>query len=127
MNSGLRYAVLSHDAVTAKLRPALLEFGIIYYPIEMKVNQDTNRTEMMVTIRVQNIDDKDDYISIPSCGFGIDNSDKGPGKALSYAVKMALLKLFTLESGTAEEIEYDQVTEHAKEDTSTSNKRALFK
>jgi hypothetical protein len=32
-------------------------------------------------------------------GYGIDNQDKGPGKAMSYAVKYAMLKTFCLETG----------------------------
>jgi len=111
-NSSLRYAVVSHDDVTAKLRPALIEFGIVYFPVDMEVQQDGNRTEMQVDIRFQNIDDKDDYILVPASGYGIDNQDKGPGKAISYATKMALLKLFALETGVGEDPDFDQTTLH---------------
>jgi hypothetical protein len=104
--------VVSHDDVTAKLRPALIEHGIVYFPVDMTVEQDGNRTQMKVTIRFQNIDDKEDYINVPAAGYGIDNQDKGPGKAISYATKMVLLKLFSLETGIGEDPDFDQTTEH---------------
>ena len=33
---GLQYSVVTHDAVTAKVRPALLEAGIVYFPQQME-------------------------------------------------------------------------------------------
>jgi len=33
---GMRYSIVSHDSVTSKVRPALLEAGIVYYPIEVQ-------------------------------------------------------------------------------------------
>lgn len=96
---GMRYSIVSHDAVTAKVRPALLEEGVIYYPVEMSGHQHGNRTEAHMVVRFVNIDDPSDAIDVPSFGFGIDDQDKGPGKAMSYAVKYALLKTLGLESG----------------------------
>ena len=39
-------------------------------------------------------------------GYGIDASDKGVGKAITYAYKYLLMKLFMLEVGTDEDSEY---------------------
>ncbi len=97
--AGMRYSIVSHDAVTAKVRPALLEEGVIYYPVHMSTNQVGNRTEAWVHVRFVNIDEPDDHIEVHSFGYGIDDQDKGPGKAMSYAVKYALLKTLGLESG----------------------------
>ena len=96
---GMRYSIVSHDAVTAKVRPALLENGIVYYPIQTNASQTGNRTEAIMVIRFTNIDDPKDYFDVQSFGYGIDDQDKGPGKAMSYAVKYALLKTLGLETG----------------------------
>lgn len=96
---GMRYSIVSHDAVTAKVRPALLENGIVYYPIQTNASQTGNRTEAVMVIRFTNIDDPKDYFDVQSFGYGIDDQDKGPGKAMSYAVKYALLKTLGLETG----------------------------
>lgn len=97
--AGMQYTIVSHDAVTAKVRPALVKHGVIYYPVRVQRSQDGNRTEMDVTVRFVNVDKTEDYIEVQTCGYGIDSQDKGPGKAMSYAVKYALLKALGLETG----------------------------
>jgi hypothetical protein len=96
---GMRYSIVSHDAVTAKVRPALLAAGVIYYPMGLHMQQQGNRTECTMTVRFVNIDEPTDFIDVASAGYGIDDQDKGPGKAISYSVKYALLKALGLESG----------------------------
>jgi len=96
---GMRYSIVSHDVVTAKVRPALLEAGIVYYPIRVLHEQIGNRTQCSMTIRFVNIDEPVDFINVETFGYGIDDQDKGPGKAMSYAVKYALLKTLGLETG----------------------------
>ena len=97
--AGMRYSIVSHDSVTAKVRPALLEEGVVYYPVSCSSIQVGNRTEAKMTIQFVNIDRPEDYIYVETFGYGIDDQDKGPGKAMSYAVKYALLKTLGLESG----------------------------
>lgn len=96
---GMQYRTVSHDKVTAKVRPALLDAGIVYYPVRCDYVQSGNRTECSVTVRFVNIDEPTDYFDVPTLGFGVDGQDKGPGKAMSYAVKYALLKAMGLETG----------------------------
>lgn len=93
------YSVVTHDAVTAAVRPALVKHGVIYYPQNLTCVQNGNRTEMQLDIKFVNAAKPDDFILVPSLGYGIDAQDKGPGKAVSYAVKMALLKALGLETG----------------------------
>jgi hypothetical protein len=49
-------------------------------------------------------------MDVQTAGYGIDPQDKGPGKAISYSVKYALLKALGLESG--DDPDNDQATEH---------------
>src|SRR5574343_346456 len=65
-----QYRFVSHDSVTAKLRVEFI-----------------------------NVDEPSDRVTINAFGYGIDPQDKGPGKAVSYAVKYAYLKAFALETG----------------------------
>lgn len=96
---GMNYTIVSHDAVTAKVRPALLAAGIVYYPVRCEHSHNGNRAECSMTVRFVNIDAPSDYFDVPSFGYGVDAHDKGPGKAMSYAVKYALLKALGLETG----------------------------
>jgi len=96
---GMRYSIVSHDVVTAKVRPAMVNHGVIYYPTNFQMQQSGNRTQLVCQVVFASIDDPNDRITVDSAGFGIDDQDKGPGKAISYAVKYALLKALGLESG----------------------------
>jgi hypothetical protein len=107
---GMRYSIVSHDSVTSKVRPALLEAGIVYYPIEVRHQQNGNRTECAMTVRFVNIDHPEDSFIVETFGYGLDDQDKGPGKAMSYAVKYALLKTLGLETG--DDPDEDQVSSY---------------
>ena len=107
---GMQYSVVSHDAVTAKLRPAIVEAGIVYYPVDIDLTQEGNRTQCTLIMRFVNAEKPEDFIDVVSAGYGIDSQDKGPGKAISYAVKYALLKTFALETG--DDPDLDQQVKH---------------
>lgn len=100
---GLQYDYISHDDVAAVLRPALIKHGIVVFPTIVNHSKDGNRTELTVDVSFINAERPDERITVQSIGYGVDNSDKGPGKAMSYAVKYACMKLFMLNS--ADDIE----------------------
>ena len=110
---GMTYRVVSHDKVTALLRPAMMECGVACYPVRCDHTHNGNRAECSMTVRFVNIDAPTDFIDVQSFGYGVDTQDKGPGKAMSYAVKYALLKTFCLETGDDPDNESIQ---HTKED-----------
>jgi len=112
---GMRYSIVSHDAVTAKVRPALVNQGVVYFACVKERAQTGNRTEAVVTVTFVNSDQPADRLSVDMFGYGIDDQDKGPGKAISYAVKYALLKTLGLETGDDpdqdQEVKYDRPPE----------------
>ena len=105
---------VSHDGVCAALRPSIVDHGIVVtasvvgHSIVAEWDVPNSRggtthytnTAANVDVTFWNIDDQEDKITVTGLGHGIDNADKGPGKAISYTVKMALLKCFFLETGT---------------------------
>lgn len=117
--NGLKYAIVTHDAVTAKVRPALLKEGVVYHPQNLTHTQNGNRTEVSLEMKFTNIDTPNDFIIVPSFGYGIDSQDKGPGKAISYAVKYALLKALGLETG--DDPDLDQNAVHVVDEKKTSD------
>lgn len=110
---GMNYTLVSHDKVTAKVRPALLSAGIVYYPVRCDHTHNGNRAECGMTLRFVNIDDPADFFDVQTFGYGVDSQDKGPGKAMSYAVKYALLKALGLETG--DDADHDNI-EHSSAD-----------
>ncbi len=96
---GFMYKFVTHDAVTALVREQLVKHGIVSTVSVDKHAQDGNRTEVDVIVQLINVDKPEDRVTLYAFGYGIDPQDKGPGKAISYAVKYAYLKAFALETG----------------------------
>ena len=90
---------VSHDQVTALIHPKLVQHGIVVVPSVKSLTQDGNRTNVCLEVTFVNVDNPADRISLEMWGYGVDQSDKGPGKAISYAFKYSILKMFCLETG----------------------------
>lgn len=94
-----QYTFVSHDAVSKKCRPAFIDHGVLPIPHVTRRENNGNRVEIDMSVEFVNVDDPQDRVTVESFGFGIDPQDKGPGKAMSYAYKYALLKALALETG----------------------------
>ena len=99
------YKSVSHDTVTKKLHAPLQKHGIVVTSDIVGCQQNGNRTEIKLAVSFVNVDDPQDRFTVHFYGHGCDNSDKGIGKAISYAMKYCLLKTFLLESGTNDDVE----------------------
>lgn len=108
------YLAVTHDLVTALVRPHFVDAGIIVSPrVLSAVMVDTGRKsksgnpamryEGAFEVDFVNMDEPTDRITIRLDAHADDYGDKAPGKALSYAVKYAILKVLMLESGENDE------------------------
>lgn len=110
------YKAVTHDMLTAVIRPQLLKHGIVVRVEQLRSELLTRRNakegEKMhlysgdYAVHFVNIDRPDDCVSITVNAHANDNGDKAPGKAMSYAVKYAMLKTFTLETGESDEARF---------------------
>lgn len=120
------YKAVTHDAVTGMVRQALIDNGIVivpsvisatFHPAEMvtavddKGNVNTVSAKQRLyeaTFQVEfvNAENPEDRIVTQQNAHALDNGDKAPGKAMSYATKYAILKLFNIETGEDEESRY---------------------
>ena len=116
------YGYISHDAVTAHVRKSFIKHGIVVQPSVAHSEFNGNQARLTVQIDFINIDDPKDFITITTLGCGNDNQDKGPGKAFSYAVKYAYLKLLMLNS--ADDIEADNVDHDPNDHRQSATKAA---
>lgn len=107
------YRAVSHDQVTALVRPHMIEAGIVCipnliascsHPKEDGAKQ--YRYDATYEFVFSSEDDPKDCVAIKIEAHAMDNADKAPGKALSYAKKYAILKLFEIETGEDEESRY---------------------
>ncbi len=112
---GGSYRAVTHDAVTGILREHMNKAGIVCFPVlvesasmpkEDGVKQF--RYEATYDFHFVNADDPADRLTIRIQAHAMDNADKAPGKALSYAKKYAVLKLFEIETGEDEESRYNE-------------------
>jgi hypothetical protein len=94
-----QYRFVSHDQVTAAIHPLLVKYGVVILPSVEESLQEGNRTSVKLLVTLINADDPSESYTIRNIGYGVDSGDKGPGKAVSYAVKYAILKAFCLETG----------------------------
>lgn len=120
------YRAVTHDAVTGMVREALIKQGVVivpsvisseFHPAEM-VAAMSDKGEIVTTSAKQrlyeaeyqidfvNIDKPEDKVTMRQCAHALDNGDKAPGKAMSYATKYAILKMFNIETGEDEESRY---------------------
>ena len=98
-----KYKAVSYDAMIGKIRQHFVDNRIVILATVTNHEVQGNRTMMDVSVTLVNVEDPCDSIQVDSYAHADDKSDKGAGKAFTYAVKMALLKLLMLESGDEEE------------------------
>lgn len=111
---GQGYMAVTHDAVTSAVREHLIQHGIVIVPSLVSSGvKDTGMTtgkgipiirlEAVYDITFVNSDAPDDRVTVRMESHALDQGDKAPGKAISYATKYAMLKLFSIETGDQEE------------------------
>jgi len=111
------YKAVSHDQVTALVRDHLVNFGVVVYPnLVSSTTVDTGdktskgtpiiRVEAVYEFVFVNIDDPADKFTASVSAHANDQGDKAPGKALSYAKKAVILKVFEIETGEDDESRY---------------------
>ncbi|MCG7985026.1 MAG: ERF family protein [Candidatus Thiodiazotropha lotti] len=106
------YKAVTHDMVTARVRDSLIKHGVTIVPsvfssdvIEAKTagGKPKIRYQVKYEMAIVNVDNPSDQFIMIIEAHADDQGDKAPGKALSYAKKYAILKLFDLETGEDDE------------------------
>lgn len=106
---GGSYSAVSHDQVVSMVRAAMVKHGIVCYPEQVSGEMLIMRGgEVKMHLysgqyRVHFVGLDGDEIVAVVHAHANDNGDKAPGKALTYAVKSAMLKVFNLETGVNDE------------------------
>ena len=114
-----QYTAVRHDAVTAHLRPFLIQAGIVTTETKKEARTlDSGTTtkngipiiryECDYLIGIVNAASPEDKIEVLIEAHACDQGDKAPGKSMSYAIKYAYLKIFALETGEDEESRVEQ-------------------
>jgi hypothetical protein len=104
---GIKFKFHGHEGVSTMIKALamkwrfIVETSVLDHRLEVMEIYGKPRPLCILTVRVRfvNIDSPTDFMEVQATGYGVDESDKGPGKAQSYALKMALLKTFLIYDG----------------------------
>jgi len=106
------YKAVSDNAVTLQVKKAETKYNLLSIPIKqecvhsevLKVVKNGKESivhinDIKMTLRIIDLDKVEDFVDIESYGKGLDNGDKGFGKASTYARKYALLNAYKIATG----------------------------
>jgi len=109
------FKAVSSEKVISAVREAMIENLLTIRPLIVEpsrthefweeANKRKNQfvTHTLVTFRIEHAE-TGEYIDFMSDGTGIDALDKAPGKALTYALKSALLNVFMIPTGHKQDV-----------------------
>jgi len=90
---GIPYPVLPWNKVSDMVKDLLVKEKITFIPQIRETIANGNMTITTVDGEFINAENPEEKITINGfTGYGIDSSDKGPGKAYSYAIKYLFIK-----------------------------------
>jgi len=104
-NAGFQFKFVSSSQTLAALKGAMDEQGVLLVPsvTETKVSDHTTKkgnheyfTILTMVFKWIDADNPTDFLESPWVGQGLDDAEKGVGKALTYAEKYFLLKFFNI-------------------------------
>jgi hypothetical protein len=107
------YKGVSDQVVKEILQPAMIKNGLSILPTDVQAKTTTDRWEETteygkkmkqstfteVTTKYLLLHTSGESIELAGYGHGVDNQDKGAGKATTYALKYALLYTFLIPTG----------------------------
>lgn len=113
--NGNNFRAISEKAILDVLDPILEKYHY-FYTVEIKDSRleireaygaKGKKLQFIATVTIRLIIGTDEFNAtwIESVGMGIDDNDKAMGKAYTYAIKYALLKLFRLRYGDDSDFE----------------------
>lgn len=114
-NGKKSYSAVAEKDVLDAVKPLEQRYHIYSYPVARRQTTRLVEKEYMaegqvrklnvvlsgieVTYRFVNADKPDEYIDTIAFGAGMDTGDKAPGKAMTYADKYALMKMYKISTG----------------------------
>lgn len=110
------YKAMTEEKVTSLMRQAMVEQGLIVFPIEQTWTRQGNIAHVDVKYRIVDTENPEDFVEVVSCGDGQDTQDKGAGKAMTYAFKYMWLRTFAIPTGEdPDQISNEEIEQKEKE------------
>lgn len=93
-----KYKFLSEAKTTAEMRKQLIKYKLVIFPIGVEEKKEGQITHGIYTYKLINAENPEEYMMLQSSGQGHDSTDKGSGKASSYAYKYLMWRMFAIPS-----------------------------
>jgi len=100
------YKITSWNKVNEAIREELKNKNLLLLPRVLEHSKEGNLTVVKMSCDIKDLESNESITIGDYYGYGVDNSDKGVGKATTYAYKYLIMKLFMLEVGEAEDSEF---------------------
>jgi hypothetical protein len=104
----LQWKPVVHWKVTGAVKIACKKHRLLCMPVVERTTQDGQTTTATVSLVLTDIDTGEQTSVGKYVGYGMDSMDKGPGKAVSYAIKTAMLKTFMMNVADDNEVDIIQ-------------------
>lgn len=105
---GMQYKPISHWSITKTVKEEAMKHKLVLLPYVKSSSHEGNDTWVTVAIQITDTETGEQIVIGDYVGQGRDTQDKGAGKAVSYAIKTAYLKIFLMPLADDTEIEHDQ-------------------
>jgi hypothetical protein len=106
------YKAVGDQAVTLAVKDAEKKYKLVSIPVSVDIinsevikTLDGNREKLTyhdlikMTVEFVDLEKPESKVTVTSIGRGVDSGDKGPGKAMTYARKYALLNAYKIATG----------------------------
>lgn len=93
------YKAITDEKVMTVVRPILDKYKIVTTIEHIDMSRSGTLTEAVITWRITDAENPDDFILCQSAGQGADTQDKGAGKAMTYSRKYLLLNTLLIPTG----------------------------
>ena len=105
-NKHQQYSYIAVDDVINAFRSAFIKTKVSFYSTIRKWEQLGTAFLIEVEMKIINAEDPADFETYIQVGLSTRLDDTSVGKALAYAVKNGLLKVFLIPGGKGEDVEY---------------------
>ena len=130
------YKAISIEKVMTAVADKMNKYGVVIYPVEQEYSRKDeeviakdgtvkiNRiSDVNVKYEIVNIHKPAEKIITVSSGTGVDTQDKGIGKAMTYAYKNMIIKLFAIATGDdTDKVHSDDYTKKLMGEDKSSDK-----
>ena len=132
-----KYKAISEEKVTTEVRKALIEVGLVIVPIGIEERREdfeverangkigTDRLSTITTKYLIADTESGERIEAVSAGSGVDPQDKGIGKALTYAYKYLLLRMFAIPTGEDPDKQASEDSTPSQQSTQSNNPKYI--